>query len=272
MGIVFRDGRRLKIQMGFLIYLNGLRTMKHPVILLVWIFIGAMFFLAVLKLVEGKLQLAGIFAVMGIVVALLLNGSLYLSDWMLRKSEPATEALPVVAPPPREVTPPESPIEMRHSWETIMRRNLLYAAGFLFVGIWLLGYPQTLWTRWLAYPAALILLTLAGIVLYAASCQKKERIVADREGIEIRTGGEAPKKVHWNRVGTVKILEVRTRTKPDSPVTRVSGSYLLLQDREGIELLKVEEPLVPSEAYRLLLDCLPAWTGFPVQREKQTRG
>jgi len=257
--------------MRFSKYLRGLRAMKHPVILLVWIFVGGMFFFAVLKLVEGKLHLAGIFAVMGIVVALLLNGSLYLSDWMLRKSEPATEAPPVATAPPREVTPPESPIEMRPSWETILRRNLLYAAGFLFVSIWLLWYPQTLWTRWLAYPAALVLLALAGVVLYAAFHQKKERIVADREGVEVRLVGETPRKVKWSQVGTVKILEVRARTKFDSAMTRSSGTYFLLQDREGIELLKIEEPLAPSEAYQLFLDCIPAWARLSIQRETQTR-
>jgi len=77
--------------MGFSKYLRGLRAMKHPVILLVWIFVGGMFFLAVLKLVEGKLHLAGIFAVMGIVVAILLKGTLYLLHRMRRRFKRANQ-------------------------------------------------------------------------------------------------------------------------------------------------------------------------------------
>lgn len=245
--------------------------MKSPVIIVVWIFIGVMLLLAALKLVEGRLYSAAVFALMGIVVFLLLNGTFYLMDWMDRKWEKGSQAPVVVTQPPRTVTPPDSPIEMRLPWETIISQNLLYAAGFLFTCIWLLWYPETLWTRWLSYPAALVLLALTGVMLYVAFYQNKERIVADRDGIEVRVAGETPEKVSWSQVGTVKILTVEARIKSTSALTRSVGTYFLLLDRNGGELLKIDDPLAPSETYQLFLDCIPAWTGLPVQRETETR-
>ena len=108
-------------------------------------------------------------------------------------------------------------------------------------------------------------------MVYVAFFQNKERIVADRDGIEVRVAGETPEKVSWSQVGTVKILEVRAKIKSTSALTRFVGTYFLLLDREGGELLKIDDPLAPSEAYQLFLDCIPAWTGLPVQRETETR-
>ena len=261
---------RFKIQHGFPKYPRGLPAMKNPVIIVVWIFIGVMLLLAALKLVEGKLHSAAIFALMGIVVFLLLNGTFYLMDWVDRKLEKGSQAPAVVTQPPPVVTPPDSPIEMRLPKITI-GTYLLYAASFLIGCIWLLRYPETLWTRWLAYPAALVLLALTGVMLYVTFYQNKERIVADRDGIEVRVAGEAPERVNWSQVGTVKILKVEARIKSTSALTRLVGTYFLLQDREGGELLKIDDPLAPSEAYQLFLDCIPVWTGLPVQRETETR-
>jgi len=255
---------------GLTKYLRGLPAMKNPVLMAVWIYIGVMFLLAALKLVEGNLSLAAVFAVMGIVVALLLRGTLYLMNWMNRSSEKENQAPAVVTPPPPVVTPPDSPIEMRLPKITI-GTYLLYAASFLIGCIWLFRYPETLWTRWLAYPAALVLLALTGVMLYVTFYQNKERIVADRDGIEVRVAGEAPERVNWSQVGTVKILKVEARIKSTSALTRLVGTYFLLQDREGGELLKIDDPLAPSEAYQLFLDCIPAWTGLPVHRETETR-
>lgn len=261
---------RFIIQHGFPKYPKGLPAMKNPVVIAVWIYVGVMLLLAALKLVEGKLSSAAVFALMGIVVVILLNGTLYLMDSVVRKSETASQAPAVTTEAPRAVTPPDSPIEMRLPKITI-GIYLLYAAFFLIGCVMLLRYPDILWTRWISYPAAPVLLALMGVMLYVAFYQNKERIVADRDGIEVRVVGEILKKVSWSQVGTVKILEVETRIKSDSALTRLSGRYLLLQDREGGELWKIDEPLAPSEAYQLFLDCIPAWTGLPVQRETQTR-
>ena len=255
---------------GLTKYLRGLPAIKNPVLMAVWIYIGVMFLLAALKLAEGNLSLTAVFAVMGIVVALVLRGTLYLMNWMDRNSEKENQAPAVVPQPPPLVTPPDSPIEMRLPKITI-GKYLLYAVSFLIGCIWLLRYPETLWTRWLAYPAALVLLALTGVMLYVTFYQNKERIVADRDGIEVRVAGEAPEKVNWSQVGTVKILKVEAKIKSTSALTRLVGTYFQLLDREGGELLKIDDPLAPSEAYQLFLDCIPTWTGLPVQRETEIR-
>jgi len=61
-----------------------------------------------------------------------------------------------------------------------------WAVGFLLSAVGLARSPDVLWTRWLVYPVAAILLFLSVVVVTGVMGKWKERIVANAVGVEIR--------------------------------------------------------------------------------------
>ena len=167
------------------------------------------------------------------------------------------------------------PILMQISGKTI-DEPLRWAVGCLFGAIFLAQYPDTFWKWWLSYPAASLLTIVVIVVLLVVMGQKFERIVADSNGIEVRTEARnvvsrSEAKVAWRDVGAIKMIDYYlnsatqyNRNKTDTFVQ----TQLVLFDQEGKELLKLDDPLAPPKAYERFLKSIPIWTKLTIQKEK----
>lgn len=166
--------------------------------------------------------------------------------------------------------------------------TLYWAVGFFLTSVGLVECPGALWTRWLSYPAAFVALLLMGLMLVITMSQKLERVVADSSGIRVITetrgltdseilGGRTrdltkpETTVGWGQVGAVKRVEVKMRrvSRQQTSTTLVRREFVLL-DREGNELLNIEEPLDPPDRYQRFLESIPRWTGLQVQNASVT--
>jgi hypothetical protein len=153
---------------------------------------------------------------------------------------------------------------------------LRWAVGCLFGAIFLAQYPNTLWKWWLSYPAASLLTIVVIVILLVVMGQKLQRIVADSNGIGVRTEARnvistSEAKVAWRDVGAVKMIDFYlnsatqyNRNKPDT----FERTQLVLFDHEGKELLKLDDPLAPPQAYQRFLASIPIWTKLTIQKEK----
>jgi hypothetical protein len=164
-----------------------------------------------------------------------------------------------------------------------MAGTLSWALGFFLSAVGVVECPDALWTRWLAYPAAFVLLLLMGLMLLITMGQKLERVVADSKGIMVLTESRGLKipgdtdpetRVEWKQVGAVRRVEVRRKTTVSHRSSLENDSVrheFVLLDHKGRELLDIEEPLDPPERYKLFLDSIPRWTGLQVEQTSVTR-
>jgi hypothetical protein len=221
--------------------------------------------LAFFKVARRQWFTAGLLLVIGV-------GVILISIWVMRELNRLE--IPIkAAESGAEVAASGGPILMQLSGETI-GSTLWWATGFLIGAIALVHNPSILWRWWLSYPAAVGLLLLTAVAFVIAINQKLERIVADSNGIEVRTElrghSSIDKKVAWRDVGAVKRVEVYVRkVSRGGPDNFVRREFILLS-REGVELLNLEDPLGPPEAYKRFLDSIPIWTGLTVQQERVT--
>jgi hypothetical protein len=242
--------------------------------MLVFIADGVAFVLAVYKVTHKQWS-------SGVLLALIGLSALSMSVWSLRSAARL-----------------DTPLDPLDYGRIVMRatsgqlgNTLLWAVGFLGVAIGLAENPQILWTRWLSYPAALVALLLAGVVMWAAKGDKLQRFVADSHGFDTRAespdDASAPQeasppggigdsadrvlrwKIAWSQVGAVKRVETRPRitnsrrNSTDAPVRR----ELIFLDHDGQELLRIDDGLDPPERYKLFLESIPRWTGLEVKEE-----
>jgi hypothetical protein len=171
----------------------------------------------------------------------------------------------------------------------VLGDSLYWAVGFFLSAIGLMECPDALWTRWLSYPAAFVALLLMGVMLLVTMGQKLQRVEADSGGMRVLTETrglppvvipsvdtsdltEPETVVAWRQVGAVKRIEVRVRRGD----RQGGGSVVLrhefvLLDREGRELLNVEEPLDPPDRYQRFLEAIPRWTGLQVESTSVTK-
>lgn len=243
--------------------------------MLVFIADGVAFVLAVYKFTHKQWF-------SGVLLALIGLSALSMSVWSLRSAARLDT--------PLEPLDSTGRIVMRATSDQL-GNTLLWAVGFLGAAIGLAENPQILWTRWLSYPAALLALILAGVVIWAAKGDKLQRFVADSHGFDTHAGSpddaSAPMeasppgsitnstnrlpywKIAWSQVGAVKRVETRTRitntrrNSTEAPVRR----ELIFFDHEGQELLRIDDGLDPPERYRLFLESIPRWTGLEVKEE-----
>lgn len=238
--------------------------MKNPMFLLLCLpSVGALV-LAFFKALRRQWFPAGLLFVIGV-------GVILMSVWLLRELNrleiPIEQAQSGVA-----MAAPAGPIVMQLSGETV-GSTLFWAVGLLIGAIGLVQFPDILWKWWLSYPAAVVLMLLMALAFSIAVNQKIERIVADSNGIEVRTevrGLSTPrKKVAWRDVEAVKRVDVYVR-KMKGPDNFMRCEFVLL-NREGVELLNLEDPLGPPQAYQRFLESIPVWTGLAVQKQRVTR-
>ena len=182
---------------------------------------------------------------------------------------------------PPEAVGSDARIVLQTSGEALAK-TLAWASGFLILAVGLAQFPDLLWRKWLSYPAAFLALLLVGVMLVIAWSQKLERVLADAQGIEVCSelrGVVMPgTKVAWSQVGAVKRIEVWGETYQGAVSMQgretqrhFLGSEFVLTDRNGAELLSLEEPLDPPARYRQLLESIPSWTGLAVQDVKVTK-
>jgi len=232
---------------------------------------AVMFALAVVQLIKGRVSEAVPIGVMALIGFLLAFGTWTLIGrqqrvWEEEKRQMAAVKPPVkVIPPPVKVIPPPPAglIEMRRTSASI-GGTVMWAIGFFLSAVGLAVFPDVLWTRWLAYPVAVVLLALAAGAAYLAVGERNQRCVADANGID----AWGLERVAWKDVASVTMVEERAR--PSSRRTGMLDRYLLFEDQAGEELLRLEE-MAPPEEYRRFLDAIPAWTGRPVQEKTVLR-
>jgi hypothetical protein len=150
---------------------------------------------------------------------------------------------------------------------------LITSICFLVFSVALGLYPDLLWTRWLSYCAAPVALGVVGVLLWETLGNELERVVADSSGVRMLNVRvpEPITEVAWRDVGAVK-----TKTVLVGGVTHRSGTgttrhELVLLDRQGEELLKVDDPLEPPDRYQRFLESIPRWTGLQVQETLETK-
>jgi len=166
-------------------------------------------------------------------------------------------------------------ITMQVSGQTL-GEPLRWAVGCLMGALFLSQYPDTLWKSWLSYSAALLLTIAVIVMLLLVMTQKFIRIVADSNGIEVRSevrnvASKTDSKVAWRDVGSVKMIDYYInsatqyqRNRPDS----FEKTLLVFFDRQGKELLSLDDPLAPPHAYQRFLEAIPAWTKLTIQKER----
>jgi hypothetical protein len=225
---------------------------------------AVMFVLAVVQLAKGKVSEAVPLGVMALIGFLLAFGTWSLIGRQQKAWEEEKRQMAAVKPPVKVIPPPPArPIEMRRTGASISD-TVMWAIGFFLVAVGLAVFPDVLWTRWLAYPVAVVSLALAAGVAYVAVGQRNQRCVADANGVDV-WGLE---RVAWKDVASVTLVEERAGSR--SRRVGVLDRYLLLESKAGEELLRLEE-LAPPEEYRRFLDAIPAWTGRPVQEKTVLR-
>lgn len=222
---------------------------------------------AVARISRGDWTGGVAFAVLALVFGAIVPNVQTVVDRILSQPPPSPSPT-AVAEPVRAASLPIGPIELKYSNST-RSSAIFWVIGFAAGAVILFIYPDLLWRRWLAYPAAVVALLIAGVMLFIVWQESKERIVADATGVKVGSNSLDQRSVTWAEVETVRILELWTRSKSGNTLPRFISSHLVFEDKTGKELLKIEEPLVPEDRYRVFLDAVPGWTGRPVVREKR---
>jgi uncharacterized membrane protein (UPF0136 family) len=241
--------------------------MKNPVFILVLICGVVAMVLAYLKLMNNQWFPASMLFAIGVSVILM-------SIWLLRFLH--SQEIPIaISQSVSEMVSQTGTIMMKMSKQ---ERNdtLFWVVGCLYGAVWLVYAPDILWRWWISYPAAFLLILLVPILLFAFMGQDLVRIVADAQGIEIRTESRSitkvDQKVAWRDVAAIKIIEYWAK-EPNAPVySQLHNKFiereLVLLDREGKELLQLDDPLDPPQAYQRFLDSVPVWTKLTIRKER----
>jgi hypothetical protein len=236
--------------------------MRNGYTLLLLLFGAAMFAMAIRELIRGRVSEAVPIGIMALIGFLLAAGVWHFTGRQPRVAQEEPQRMAAVSPKPKVVAPPPaSPIEMRRTSASI-GSTVMWAIGFFLTALLLAWYPDALWTRWLAYPVAVVALLLSAGAAYMAWGQRNERIVADAHGIQV----DGEQQVAWRDVASATLVEERASSRYRTSRVGVLDKYLLLEDRTGEELLRLEE-LDPPEQYRRFLEAIPAWTKLPVQEK-----
>lgn len=167
--------------------------------------------------------------------------------------------------------PPTDPLVLKpaaSSWG----RDLAWVIGLWFGALCLFGDPSLLWTRWLAWPAALVMLLLSIFPIVSGVANWRAGLTASASGLEWREGTGILKQLDWAQVRDVRLVQTwslrATRQGMNAPKTRVADRLLLVfADAGGRPQIEIEAPLRPEADYQRLLDAVPAWAGVPVVLE-----
>ena len=231
---------------------------------------GVILAIALVQLARGRtLPDVAAVAVMGLIGIGLGVGVWYFLGRQ-QKSAESIEPQPVAAAAavaaPQVAKPPSAPIKMHHTTGSILA-PAGYALCFLFAAGFLILNPDTLWTRWISWPAAVVCVAVAiGAVLLAID-RRYAVYVADAQGIEVRKPTYS-ERVLWKDVAAIRLVTTKRKQSAgsrSSGISYVASVRLLFEDREGEELLELSD-LAPQEAYQRFLDAVPVWAGHPIKK------
>jgi hypothetical protein len=126
-----------------------------------------------------------------------------------------------------------------------MWTDLSWVPGLLF------GDPETLWTRWLAWPVAVAMLFGSALAVFSAWANWLVGLVATAGGVSYLDGTGYLKQSSWQQVGTVRLMRYcgrrATQQGPNAPTSRVlERETLQLLDKAGASQRVVDAPLRPA--------------------------
>ncbi|MCX6636618.1 MAG: hypothetical protein NT090_16275, partial [Acidobacteria bacterium] len=173
---------------------------------------------------------------------------------------------------PSPVAALEAPIELHTPGDMAVTIVILAIVAFCFAALNIFN-PETLWTRWLAYPAAFLAVILGIALLFASRSVRQMRIRADENGIEVIQGSDS-RRIRWSDVAGLKMRRTY-REEYSGPAgstgrgkSKVRGEpSLIFLDKAGRELLELRADWAPSDQCRRLFDYIPVRTGLSVQKE-----
>jgi len=175
---------------------------------------------------------------------------------------------------PSPVAALETPIELHSPGDMAVVIVILAFVAFGFAALNIFN-PETLWTRWLAYPAAFLAVILGIALLFASRSVRQMRIRADDNGIEVIHGSDS-RRIKWSDVAGLKMRQTYREeySGPASSTGRMkskvySSPSLILLGKNGRELLKLSDDWKPWDQCRRLFDYIPVRTGLPVQSEEK---
>jgi uncharacterized membrane protein YecN with MAPEG domain len=173
---------------------------------------------------------------------------------------------------PSPVAALQTPIELHPAEGTAAVFVILAIVAFCFAALNIFN-PETLWTRWLAYPAAFLAVILGIALIFASRGVRQMRIRADDNGIEKIYGSDS-RRIKWSNVAGLKMRQTYREeySGPASSTGRMKSKVygepsLILLDKTGKELLELRADLAPGDQCRRLFDYIPVRTGLPVQSE-----
>jgi hypothetical protein len=181
---------------------------------------------------------------------------------------------PPLAAPPRPylvqigVVSLDHPIEIRAVLKEFYT-TLIMPIGLIVAAFLLYRYPDFMWTRWLGYPFATVLLLVGIGVIWAAFPERSRRIRADLDGIQIQDGHGARKFVWTDVAGLKRKITTQQVGSHRTYITKEVLHHFILLDYSGHELLNLneDEPMEPVQDWLKLFAYIPQRTGLPVTKE-----
>lgn len=163
-----------------------------------------------------------------------------------------------------------APIELRQPRDKMVMMFIV-AAVLFFATYFLVRDPSLLWTRWLSYPVALFVALFGIGLIFSALSLPGHRIVADANGIEVRSGSNA-RRFGWHQIAALRdrrYYKTVSSQGQHRPTKESRGRSFVLLDKAGSDILELTEDLVPEEERARLIGYIPARTGLPVQAEEK---
>jgi len=173
------------------------------------------------------------------------------------------------ATPPR-LTSLGAPVELREPGATAILMAV-FGLVLILAGGGFLSSTESWLARLVAWPAGVVAILAGGFFLYSAYDTRKTVYHADSNGIRLQSP-TLTREVAWTQVA--KIVRLRQIQKEWSKTlqrstTRTVGYTWILSSRDGQELIRFSESLVPRADTQRLLDYIPGRTGLAVRNDSE---
>jgi hypothetical protein len=161
-------------------------------------------------------------------------------------------------------------VELRHPSSSVWMMGLGAVIAFG-VSVGLYRAPDILFGKLLAWPVAAGAFVVGVLIVLAAYDHKHTVLRADANGMR-ETSRWRSKEFAWTQVA--KIVRLRRTVREYSQTTRrystrTAGFTWVLSDRNGAELMKIDEAMEPAEALNRLLRYIPGRTGIAVEQQTE---
>jgi hypothetical protein len=131
----------------------------------------------------------------------------------------------------------------------------------------LMGQPELLWTRWLAWPASALLLVLGPVMVAAGWKGPDQQLQVGPAGLVLReTQRDGSQRVlreaGWAQVQQVVVVRNRNLNGPRT-------DRLVFELADGQPFASVPVPVQGDAEWQRLMDSLPPWTGRPLTAQRR---